>query len=301
MWTGISPSMTSNMLYYFYLRHPKNGEHSNVTGVINPIMNQPITLQLSDTQNAQSGSQVYLNCYNINGTIEANGIWTGLVVSSTEITLIGSHFANTFSTSPDSECKVLQLVASPIGHITSAQGVEILGGSSPDGHYTLVGMCYIGVGQSVQDNPTHRDCASWYNRGTKTCINKFTADHTITGTAYTEVNSEIECEFVTWGTGDPTSQSDLSWSISGMMSNSIGTDGVAATAGFDSATPETEETAAVNPLTAVGGFPLAVTGSKTGLSESKHFITVLGKTITGGTAKFFGSTPDTSLEIRIPQ
>jgi hypothetical protein len=88
-----------------------------------------------------------------------------------------------------------------------------------------------------------------------------------------------------------------------MMNNSVAMDGVAATAGFDASapTPETEETAAVNPVTILRGFPLAVSGSKTGLSEGKHFITMLGKAITGGTAKYFGTTPDTSLEIRIPQ
>src|SRR5436305_2318874 len=99
-------------------------------------------------------------------------------------------------------------------------------------HYTLVGMCYIGSSQSGNDTATKRDCASWYNRGLKTCTNTFTTDHTTTSTTYVEVSSEIQCEFVTWGTGDPTSPSDLSWSISGMVKNGTGNDGAAVTAGF---------------------------------------------------------------------
>jgi hypothetical protein len=163
-------------------------------------------------------------------------------------------------------------------------------------------MCYIGSSHSVNDAPTQRDCASWYNRGLKTCINQYTTDHTTTSTTYVEVNSEISCEFVTWGAGDATAQSDLSWSISGMMKNGTANDGAAVTAGFSTNTPETEESASINAPFSVGsGFPISVNGSKTGLTEGKHSITLLGKAITGGTATFFGSVPHTSLEIRIPQ
>ena len=66
--------------------------------------------------------------------------------------------------------------------------------------------------------------------------------------------------------------------------------------------PETEQSAFINaPLAVGGGYPVSAKGSKTGLTEGKHAITLLGKTITGGTATFFGSVPHTSLEIRIPQ
>ena len=109
-------------------------------------------------------------------------------------------------------------------------------------------------------------------------------------------------KFLTCGTGDATSQTDLSWSISGMMSNSTGMDGATVTAGLDLLPlPETEETAGINPSDPVSGFPFSVNGSKTGFSEGNHFITLLGKAITGGTVTVFGTVPDTSLEIRIPQ
>jgi hypothetical protein len=238
--------------------------------------------------------------------MEANGIWTGLVVDSSHVDLNNSNFQNTFdSTSVNPQCTTVQLYASTIGHITSNRGVEILD-TSPlaDIHKTLVGMCYVGSGQTVLDTPTNRDCASWYNRGLKTCLNTFTSDQSTNSLTYMELNSGIECNFVTWGTGDPTGQNDLSWSISGMMSSDTGMDGAAVTAGFGPSamlTPETEQTALLNPSTPVGGFPFSVKGSKSGLAEGFHIITLLGKAITGGNATVSGTTLQTSLEVRIPQ
>lgn len=296
----VSGATTSSALNYFYIRRPDTADVPTVTDAQNNGSGL-IQLTLSTTNGASSGDQMWLKCYNILGTIEANGIGTGTVVDSTHVDLIGSSFSTAFDqSSTNPRCNTAQLTASTTGHITSNRGVEIL---NNDIHYTLVGLCYIGASHSVNDNSTHRDCASWYNRKLKTCINKFTTDHTTTSTSYTEIDSEIRCEFVTWGDGDPRGENALSWSISGMMKNGTSGDGAAVSAGFDP-TPlvETEESAVVNPTLSVGGgVPASVNGSKAGLSEGKHYITLLGKAITGGTATFFGSTPHTSLEIRIPQ
>lgn len=199
-------------------------------------------------------------------------------------------------------CYVVRLVASQTGHSTYANGVEEMTGGGR--HYTLVGMCYIGPSNAVNDSATKRDCASYFNRGVKTCINTFTTDHTASSTSFSELDPEIECEFVTWGTGDPGGKSDLSWSISGMMSNDTGFGGAAVTAAFGpsgSLAPETEQAASINGSMPTSGFSLAVRGSKSGLTEGLHTVTLLGKAITGGTAKVYGTTPATSLETRIPQ
>lgn len=282
---------------YFYAVHD-DGDDITVNNVFQNSIGK-IQLVVSGVI-GNAGDTISVACVNIAGAFEANVIDAATVLDSTDIELLNTTFTGVETYTGGGNCHVVRLAASTTGHAAWNNGVQQENGNV---HYTLVGMCYIGPSNAVYDTPTQRDCASWYNRGLKTCVNVLPGDQTTTSTAFTEINPGIECQFVTWGTGDPTSQSDLSWSISGMMSNSIGTDGVAASAGFDSSAPipETEEAAAVNPLTSVGGFPLAVAGSKTGLSEGKHFITVLGKTITGGTAKYFGSVPDTSLEIRIPQ
>jgi hypothetical protein len=155
-------------------------------------------------------------------------------------------------------------------------------------------MAYIGAANAVNDNATKRDVASWYNRKQKTCLNKYTADRTTTSTTYAEPNTEIECEFVTWG------DNDLPWSISGMMGTGTAGDGVAVSAGFDGTTAETEETAAVVNV-ASNKSPVGLRGSKSGLSEGKHYITLLAKAITGGTATVFGTAPATSLEANVYQ
>lgn len=295
-----STSITSNARNFFYLKRPDSNHVPTVLGAVGTTGGTSglVELTLSTMNGADTGDQILLKCHSVLGTFEANGIWTGTVVDSTRVDLIGSSFSHAFTPSPKSQCVTWQLVASTTGHITQ-NGVEI---KSDDVHATLVGMCYVGSSNSVSDTSTKRDCASWYNRGLKTCMNKFTADRTVSSTSYTEVNSEIECEFVTWGAGDPVVQTDLSWSISGMIKNGTAGDGAAVTARFDAMTPvEAEEIAVLNPTTVIGGFPLAAKGSKTGLSEGKHYITLVAKVLTGGTATLFGTTRVTTVEVAIPQ
>jgi hypothetical protein len=288
---------TSSALNYFYAVHGAGDDL-----LVNNVVGDPsgkILLSFTGSVNGNVNDQVGISCDSIAGAIQANGSDTGTILGTNTIELntpppsLGTY-------SSGGTCYLLRLAASTTGHVTSGNGVQV---KSDDPHYTLVGMCYIGPSNAVYDTNTRRDCASWYNRGLKTCVNAFTTDRTTTSTGYVELNPEIECEFVTWGTGDPMSQSDLSWSISGMMSNNTVGDGVAVTAGFEpsSALVEPEETASVNALAPVTGFPLAVRGSRTALSEGKCIVTLLGKAINGGTAKVYGTVPVTSLEVRVPQ
>jgi hypothetical protein len=287
----------SSALNYIYAVHVADDDITVSNAADN--MAGKVRLTVSDSR-GNGGDTILVSCVNIAGAIQANVTDTATVVDSVTLDLQNTSSSGLGTYTGGGNCQVVRLAATQSGHVTGDNGVEVWSG---DAHYTLVGMCYVGTGNSVSDASTERDCASWFNRGVKTCVNKFTTDHSTTSIIYTEVNSEIECGFVTWGTGDPTSPSDLPWSISGTLNNSAAGDGAAATAGFDppSAAAQIEETGGINAFNPVNGLAFSVRGSKTGLAEGKHVITVLGKAITGGIAKYFGTVPATSLEINIPQ
>ncbi|HEX4080172.1 MAG TPA: hypothetical protein VHX61_15025 [Rhizomicrobium sp.] len=290
---------TSSALNYFYAVHTAGDVLSVSNAVLDP--SGKILLTFSGVVLGNINDEVGISCFSIGGAAQANVSDAGTIVDANAIELATPPTAGLGTYTSGGICDILRLAASQTGHITGANGVQQ---ESGDEHYTLVGMCYIGPSNSVNDTNTQRDCASWYNRGLKTCINELPGNQTTTSTSYTEISTGIECQFVTWGTGDPTSPSDLSWSISGMMGNSTAMDGVAATAGFDASvgTPPYEETGGLNPAAPVGGFPFSAAGSETGISEGEHTITLSGKAINGGTATYYGASPvATSLEIRIPQ
>jgi len=266
---------------------------------------QVVSGKIRLTVNSSRGNvndTVLVYCVNIAGAIQANVMDTATVVNGTTLELQTTPSTGLGMYTHGGDCQIVRLAVTQTGHVTGNNGVEVWSG---DAHYTLVGMCYVQSDGSVSDTSTERDCASWFNRGLKTCSNKLTTDHTTTSTvSYVEVGSEIECGFVTWGIGDPANPSDLAWSASGTMSNSTGGDGAAATAGFDlpsAAPPPIEQTGAINAFNPVNGFSFSVRGSKSGLTEGRHVITLLGKAINGGIAKYFGTVPPTSLEISIPQ
>jgi hypothetical protein len=212
-----------------------------------------------------------------------------VLVDSTHIDLTDVSFVATGAGS----CTWVGLIETGNTHST-INGVEVR--TNTPGQ-TLVGMVYVDASHNLNDTATARDVASWFNRKAKTCVNKFTADRTTTGTTYAEINSEIECQFVTWGLDD------TGWSISGMMGNGTASDGTAVSAGFDVTgnTPETEQSAFLAPASGGMSSNASVRGSKTGLTEDKHFVTLLGKSLTGGTSTFYGTTPQTSLEAVIRQ
>lgn len=86
---------------------------------------------------------------------------------------------------------------STTGHTTDTNtGIEIKSG---DATRVLVGMAYPTAGPAFQDSATARLVASWFNRRPTMLSNRFTTDRSTSATGYTEINSEIRCEFVSWG------------------------------------------------------------------------------------------------------
>lgn len=171
----------------------------------------------------------------------------------------------------------MTLEASTTAHATDTasgnKGVEIKSG---DATRTLVGMARIITGPAWVDTDAQRFVISWFNRRTITGTNIFTANrNTTTGSTYTEVNSEIRNEFLTWA--------DESVPVGVAGSGFLNTSGdqVYIGVGFDSATPEQGNLAFQSTL-AIGPLGLFVT--KSGLSEGYHYATVTAKQTVGSAA-----------------
>lgn len=283
---------SSNGLNYFYAVQTGTDAAESVTGVAD---NGSGLIELTISNLGNAGDQVAIMCHSILGAYQANGTWTGKVVSNAAIDLLDSSSVGLGSYTPNTgKCRIVRLDADTTGHATGANGVEIMNG---DGHDTLVGIAYIGASNAVSDSSTKRDVASWFNGKVKTCINNYTADRTWTNTgSWGEPSTEIRCEFVVF---DDEHENAKSWSITGMFGNNTVGDGTLVTAGFNPAT-------SIAPEPEVAGqkgnnIALGVHGSKAGLSEGQRFITLLAKTIGGGTSTVYGATPATSLEIQLWQ
>jgi hypothetical protein len=281
---------SSNNLVYLYM---KDCGHTDVTNIANNGSGK-VRLTVAAACGA-AGDQVQLNTYSIPlaATPAAMGPQTGTVIDSTHIDIPSVSYVAGSSIAGGT--RILKLYASTTGHVPSSDGtgtVEVENGGLSG---SLVGLAYIAGSLAVNDSATKRDVASFYNRRLKTCKNAFTADRSTTTTAnFVELNSEIECEFVTWG------DEDVRWTIAGMMSTNIGTDGGAVSAGFDGTTAESEvQSGFMNVNTTK--LPVGLPGLKTGLSEGKHYGTFLGKALTGGTFTVSGTTTPGTLDIGVMQ
>jgi hypothetical protein len=285
VWTD-KGNTNNSALNYFYLAQDLA---IAITGAAN---NGSGKVRLTVAHTFIALDQVTLWTHSVMGCAEANvSCEVGTVIDSTHIDLPNVPFVNAFTSSPNALARIDGLKISATGH-TTTNGIEV---NSGDATQTLVGMAWIGASHAVNDSVTNRDVASWFNRKLKTAKNHYTADRTTTSATYAELNAEIECEFVTWGVDD------LRWSATGMFKNSTNAAVVSVSAGFDSTTvPEVEEVGLINGAAAVIIPPLCLTGSKSGLSEGKHFITLLAK-CSAGTTTIYGTTPVTYLEIAIPQ
>ena len=290
--TLTNAATTSSAINYFYAVSVDD-DNITVSGAADDGFGK-IKLQVSDSR-GNPGDLLGIRCVNIGGAIQANVRDTGKVIDSTHITLINTSSAGMGTYTAGGNCWVFRLAATTTGHIASNNGVEIMSGSL-GGHYTLVGIAYIGGSHAVSDVSPKCDVASWFNRRAKTCINTYTSDHTWTSTsAWGEPSTEIRCEFVTF---DDAHENAKSWSINGMFSNNTGGGGTLVGAGFSaiSSVPAAEIIGEKG-----SNAPLSVHGAVSGLTEDVHYITLLAKTLTGGTSTITGTTPPTTAEIQLWQ
>lgn len=164
----------------------------------------------------------------------------------------------------------LQLSAT--GHSTdTSTGTEIRTGDSTR---ALVGMVRVGSGPAF--NTTSLGCLSWFNRRNVSNSAAFTAVRSTTSTSYTEINSEIEVNFLAWGDDSPRIY------CSGyFIATSASQYTLYAALGIDSTSVEEDGAAAwgnINSNTFANPFALQSVRS---LSEGWHTVTLLGKTNTG--------------------
>jgi hypothetical protein len=172
---------------------------------------------------------------------------------------------------------VMTLEASTTGHSTSTiSGMEIKTG---DESRTLVGMAATVAGPAFQDQDGAMLVLSWFNRQRKRSRTAFNTWHsTSTRSPFVEIGIEIRNSFITWG--DPAQ-----FQTAG-ASRSTGGQTVYTGIAFDGVTPETEISGGGNGVynpagSASGWAPLGVNGEKVGLTEGRHYATLVGSCQSG--------------------
>jgi hypothetical protein len=179
----------------------------------------------------------------------------------------------------------MTLEASTTAYATQVgTGVTVKAG---DATRTLVGMARTDGSTAWTDSATQRFVRSWFNDPGISLLNGFTANRSISSASWTEVNSEIRIELVAW------SGEVVQVEANGVTLNNTVNAGATTSIGFDGATAD--DTSAYGGLVTAGGFPgniyapFAASVFKSGLSEGYHYATLLGATLSGGGATWFGA------------
>ncbi|MHC2666588.1 hypothetical protein ACMA5K_24115 [Bradyrhizobium diazoefficiens] len=202
----------------------------------------------------------------------------GVSLAATGLTPATTYFIYAFMNSG-----TMTLEASTTGHATSTtagnKGTEIKSG---DNTRTLVGMARPVTGPAWVDSATQAFVLSWFNRGLKGLQNHITATRNVITTAFSEFNSEVRCEFLTW------SDEAVTASVAGSGYTPSSSLAVYIAVAFDNAsTPEdgmfafSEVSATVNTIK-----PCPATGCRR-LSEGYHFATIAGAVDSGGTLNLY--------------
>jgi hypothetical protein len=154
---------------------------------------------------------------------------------------------------------------STTGYVAASNGVPQKIG---DAIRTLVGMVYTnGSGQFVSQDGTFT-ILTYFQRQLKRTRTQFSTDHTVTATAFAEINTEIRNTFLVWA------NENVDFYTAGSFS--CGANQAAATQiSFDGGSGEQESCAVANN-SGIARAPLAISGTKIGLSEGLHYATLLG-------------------------
>lgn len=153
-------------------------------------------------------------------------------------------------------------------HATSSTsgnvGVEIKSG---DDTRTLIGMVRTNGSSQFAHSLTQRFVVSWFNRRTLGTMNVFTANRALATTAaWSEINTEIRIEFITWA------EEAVAIVLGGGAFLNTLTDQIYIALAFDGTTPE-EGSFVISATLAIIAVGLGQT--KDALAEGYHFATVL--------------------------
>jgi hypothetical protein len=159
-------------------------------------------------------------------------------------------------------------------HATSSTagniGTEILSG---DDTRSLIGMIRTNGSSQFADGNTQRFVISWFNRRAIGTQNFYTANRALATTAaWSEINTEIRIEFITW------LEEAVSTGLCGGAFLNTSADQIYIAIGYDGATPE-EGSFVMQGTTAIVGVGLSQT--RNGLTEGYHFATGLSFQLTG--------------------
>ena len=175
---------------------------------------------------------------------------------------------------------VMTLEASTTSHITSSfDGIEI---KNLDQSRTLVGMAYTVAGPAWADDAGRLYVVSWFNPRSKSSTTCFTAFHTTSGGEFVELGQEIRNYFINFA------NRGVKYLTSGSCGGNGG-NGVTTAMSFDNNGFE-RFSASQNENGARGNVqqgPVAVTGMKSGLSETLHFGTLVGVLSNGGPGRAY--------------
>ncbi len=233
---------------------------------------------LGQCQLVKSGSNLVLLPFNGN-KLTINGVNQTIPSGGVTLAPTGTVASTLYYIYAYMNAGVMTLEYSTTARATNtSDGTQIKNG---DPTKALVGIARPIAGPVFSDIPAQRFVRSWFNDPGVSMFSYFTANRASTSTSYVELNTEIRCEFLSW-TGE-----SLQATSAGTVSNntSLGRNGSAL--GIDSSTvPEVSGGLAI--LTNVGDtVPYSAQGTRYGLSEGYHFVTLLGQ-VNAGTGTWNG-------------
>lgn len=180
------------------------------------------------------------------------------------------------------------LEASTTGYTLDSGGIALKTGDSTR---TLVGMAWCidnGVGVPIwQDAAAKRYVASYFNRKPTLATTAFTADRTVTGTSFAEINAETEAGFMSWGDA-------IVASYAGSCSNAAAGDTCSTALTIDGVSTILGGT--IN-LSVANGDPenCSVSGAYAP-SEGRHYVTLAGK-VNASTGTWYKTNPASNLSV----
>jgi hypothetical protein len=161
---------------------------------------------------------------------------------------------------------------------------------------TLVGMARTITGPAWQDTATQRFVRSWYNDPGIGCKNVFTTGRSTTSTTFTELNTEIRCEFLAWD-GEVFNAAASVCAATASAGNYI-----YSALAFDSTTAA-EAPAMLMTYSSTGVYqPTTIAVARTGLTRGYHYMTLLGASQSGAVsntwlATTLGSVASTTISL----
>ena len=218
---------------------------------------------------ALSGGNIVLSPFNGNGLV-INGVpriipGAGVSLAATGMAATTLYYIYAFMSGG-----AMTLEASTTGHVTGTDGMEIKAG---DATRTLVGMAWASAAATW--GASAGDVANWFNRAPTAVRGNFTAARSTTSNSLVEINSEIRCNFLSWG-------GVSSASFNGVVSNSGSGQNILTGISLNGGAASDAQTQSVN----AGSIAACGITGFISMPEGRNYLTITGAT-SGSTAVWF--------------